>query len=205
MLLLALACANPDVDDTHVDTEPPAVDHVAAVAERLSGRFDSSAQAAEDRTYYNISLVTCAVSAPELGDTVLYVEQAVADTPSEPYRQRLYVVAESTDGAATTIFELDRPADAVGLCDGSDAPTYTAADVDERVGCGVILTVQDDGSYTGSTEPEACGSDLNGATWASSIVTLTQDRVESWDQGWDDQGTQVWGATAGPYVFDRIE
>ena len=73
------------------------------------------------------------------------------------------------------------------------------------MGCGVALTIQEDGSYTGNTEPEACSSTLQGATWASSIVTLTEDRVESWDQGWDDAGNQVWGATAGPYIFDRLE
>jgi hypothetical protein len=28
--------------------------------------------------------------------------------------------------------------------------------------------------------------------------------MESWDRGFDAQGNQVWGATKGPYVFDKV-
>ena len=28
--------------------------------------------------------------------------------------------------------------------------------------------------------------------------------LASWDRGFDEAGVQVWGATEGPYVFDRL-
>jgi hypothetical protein len=34
---------------------------------------------------------------------------------------------------------------------------------------------------------------------------LTKDGMESWDQGWDAEGQQVWGATKGGYRFDKIK
>jgi len=36
-------------------------------------------------------------------------------------------------------------------------------------------------------------------------VTLTADRMVSWDRGVDAGGRQVWGAERGGYVFDRVE
>ena len=69
----------------------PLLGRQAELAVWLSGTFDSSEQAAEDYSYYAVQLVACPVEAPELGANVLYIEQALADTPEDPYRQRLYV------------------------------------------------------------------------------------------------------------------
>ena len=52
---------------------------VARVAELLTGRFDSSAQAAATPDYFDIHLAVCPISAPTLGKQVLYVEQARAE------------------------------------------------------------------------------------------------------------------------------
>ena len=49
----------------------------------------------------------------------------------------------------------------------------------------------------------ACASDLRGAAYATSEVTITPQFVLSWDRGFDNTGKQVWGATEGPYVFLR--
>ena len=38
---------------------------------------------------------------------------------------------------------------------------------------------------------------------ATSVVILNAAGMQSWDQGYDAAGTQVWGATAGPYHFLR--
>jgi len=57
--------------------------------------------------------------------------------------------------------------------------------------------------FEGGTVGEGCESTLSGATYATSEVTLDASTLESWDRGYDAEGTQVWGATAGPYVFDR--
>jgi len=32
---------------------------------------------------------------------------------------------------------------------------------------------------------------------------MNDDAIHSWDQGWDADDEQVWGATKAGYVFDR--
>ena len=41
--------------------------------------------------------------------------------------------------------------------------------------------------------------------YATSEVTVSSDRIASWDRGYDQAGSQVWGAEKAAYVFDRIE
>lgn len=177
----------------------------ALLAAYLTGTFDSEAQSKTDFAYYAIQLTTCAISLPELGERVLYVEQARMDTPSQPYRQRLYVI-EPLDPpqtrAVSRIYELIKPSVAVGLCDDPASPTLTLADVVEKEGCGVEMEWIGT-QFEGGTVGKDCASSLNGASYTTSEVTLTHDTMSSWDRGFDAQDVQVWGATKGPYVFDR--
>ena len=73
----------------------------------------------------------------------------------------------------------------------------------QRLGCTVWLEADGNG-YTGGTEGTECTSSLGGAAYATSVVRLSENMIESWDQGWDRDGNQVWGATTGAYVFDRL-
>ena len=36
-------------------------------------------------------------------------------------------------------------------------------------------------------------------------MTLTEDLLQSWDQGFNSNDYQVWGAVKGPYDFDRLD
>lgn len=194
-------------DDAAAEAAPdalaPGAD--AMLAAYLAGRFDSEAQSLQDYSYYAIQLVMCPVSVPEVGERVLYVEQAVMDTPTQPYRQRLYVV-EPLDPpetrAVSKVYELVNPAAAVGWCDDPASLSLTAADVTEKPGCGVEMEWMGD-HFEGGTVGNDCASTLNGASYTTSEVVITDTQLTSWDRGFDAQGTQVWGATQGPYVFDR--
>jgi CpeT protein len=152
-------------------------------------------------------LVICPVAVPELGEHVLYVEQAKLDQLATPYRQRLYVVEPGADPSAqarSRVFELDRPKDFVGLCDDAGGASISIGDVDEKPGCAVELdydAVSD--TFQGGTRGHDCSSALAGASYATSEVTLNALELRSWDRGFDAGDTQVWGATDGPYVFER--
>ena len=39
------------------------------------------------------------------------------------------------------------------------------------------------------------------ASYATSIVETTDSMILSWDQGWDSNDQQVWGAVDGAYIF----
>lgn len=198
----AEAIAAPDAGAALPDAEVPAPSAVARAVAQLTGRFDSSAQAAADRRYFAISLVVCPVTAPELGEHVLYVEQARAESPRAPYRQRVYVVEGVGDEVVSNVYELADPAAAVGACAAPERLRPTRATVVERAGCAVYLRPDGEG-FVGATRGQSCASSLQGASYATSEVTLTPTGLRSWDRGFDAAGTQVWGAVAGPYEFVR--
>ena len=208
LLTLSVCVACPPVGDDDDSGEPDVetFDIVSTLADYLSGEFDSSQQASENPQYYSISLVTCPVQAPDLGEQVLYVEQASMDSLDQPYRQRLYVLHGDSEAgtAGTTIYELADPYGAVGLCDDDEVAEFESDDASEREGCGVELTWDaDDETFEGGTVGQDCSSNLGGASYATSEIVLTGDVIESWDRGFDASDVQVWGATAGAYVFER--
>lgn len=170
----------------------------------LEGRFDSADQSQQEPEYFDVQLYGCEVSAPELGERVLYIEQALRSNLAAPYRQRLYAVQAGADEAEAVsfVYELQDPGAQVGLCERSDRPVFTAADATIRAGCEVTLRWTGD-RFEGGTTGQDCSSSINGATFATSEVVAYEDRIESWDRGYDLLGAQVWGAVSGAYDFVR--
>jgi hypothetical protein len=171
----------------------------------LTGRFDSSRQAAADPRYFAIQLEACRVRAPALGERVLYVEQATMDSPARPYRQRLYVIEPLADGRVQSrVFTTTQAEQLIGLCRTGSEPAVAESAAQERVGCAVVME-RDGKQYRGGTVGQGCSSERGGAAYATSEVVLGSARLETWDRGFDAKGTQVWGAQAGPYIFDRAK
>jgi hypothetical protein len=212
VLTLGLACATPASGDHNDNTDDGGdLDEEATGATRLTalltGRFDSSAQAAADTRYFAVQLRACAVSVPALGDHVLYVEQAMLSAVDQPYRQRVYAISGRDDGTVISVVnELAQPERFVGFCDLGAAEQTTRAptadDIAVLPGCAVTLNATTSG-FEGSTDGKSCRNDHSGAVYATSEVTLTDSGIESWDRGYDSDDVQVWGAVAGAYRFDR--
>lgn len=173
----------------------------------MSGTFSSKQQSLADEQYFHISLKMMPIWPAHPVGKWLYVEQAVGSQPNKPYRQRVYHVTALADGRfSSAVYELPDPKAVIGAYDN---PTLleglTAQDLKIRTGCAVILSAKAADVFSGSTQEKACLSSLRGATYATSKVEIYPARISSWDQGFDAADVQVWGATAGPYVFDRIE
>ena len=204
LLPLLLACSTQTDEDTSavVSTPNPANE----VFELLQGNFDSTAQASDDPAFFEISLKMCAFELPELGSNVLYVEQAALDNVNSPYRQRIYLVENVDDRVASHVYAMETSLEVsmVGACENPEAITVSMDQIVERIGCTVWLESVADG-YEGGTEGNECTSSLSGAAFATSIVRLSETKIESWDQGWSRDGTQVWGATSGAYIFNRLD
>ena len=62
-----------------------------------------------------------------------------------------------------------------------------------RSGCDVYLEKVGRSRYTGSTRGANCSSELAGASFAVSEVNIKSGEIESWDRGFDGDGTQVGG------------
>ena len=81
----------------------------------------------------------------------------------------------------------------------------SAEDLSLRQGCAIDLRRAGPETFAGATAGQECGSRLRGASYATSEVLITPEKVLSWDRGFDAQGQQVWGATKAGYVFDKID
>ena len=74
-----------------------------------------------------------------------------------------------------------------------------------KEGCQVTLKRDGKNKFSGATGDKTCPSELRGASFANSIVTVTKNEILSWDQGFDKEGKQVWGATKGGYRFIKMK
>lgn len=200
--LLAAACGTINQGPVPAAIAPSA--SVDEVAQWMAGTYSSAAQATADAANYkSVVLHMTPIWRDRTDGRWLYVEQAMADAQDKPYRQRVYCVKDHAGEVQSMVFELpgDPLAYAGAWKDPSRMNALMPGLLTPRDGCSVHLKRRDDGSWAGGTKAQACESSLRGAAWASSEVTLTRDRIESWDRGFDAAGKQVWGATKGPYIF----
>jgi CpeT protein len=178
---------------------------VKAVVELLTGSFSSAKQAKADTAYFDVRLHMSPIFTDKAGEHWLYVEQAMATALDKPYRQRVYKVELREGSIISRVFTL--PGDAHKFAGGFKDPKkfadLKADQLVERAGCAIVLAKQSDGTFKGSTLGKGCASDLRGAKYATSEVTLSPKLLTSWDRGYDADGKQVWGAVSGPYQFDK--
>lgn len=175
---------------------------LARLVEWMNGDFSSEAQSARDSDFYDIRLHIRPIWLSDKPNHWLYVEQATAAAQHKPYRQRIYKVEREGKGFKSIVYTLPDPAKWIG---GQNNPALfdalKPADLSLRDGCTVYLELQQDGSYAGATRGAGCESNLRGAKYASSKVSITRDMLRSWDQGFNEKGEQVWGAVKGGYEF----
>ena len=199
MCLLVLSCK------TTKKQENPRDIVLEALFALMQGSFNSEKQSIADTTYYNISLHMYPIWKDK--GKWLYVEQAMNSAQDKPYRQRIYEVKRNKSGnLASYVYTI--AADSLWIGKWKNPAAFDALKPDQlnlRQGCEVILEKQDDGTFKGSTQYGTCESSLRGASYAMSAVKITKKGIESWDQGFDSEGKQVWGATEGGYAFDKLE
>ena len=168
----------------------------------MTGSFDSQEQSLRDSSYYNISLEMQPIW--EDKGFYLYVEQAVSSAKDKPYRQRVYELTQiSNNTFVSKVYTLKNPKQFIGKYNQVDFfRQFDTSILEEREGCGVYLTLKN-GIYQGSTKEKNCKSSLRGASYATSKVDIYPNRIESWDQGFDSEDQQVWGAVKAGYIFDK--
>lgn len=207
--LLSAGCGDSTSADAINENQIPAADapefsELERLKDWMTGTFDSSAQAGANPAYYGVQLQMCPVQAPELGEHILYVEQAMMSDLSSPYRQRLYRLTQNAEGEyVSEIYALMGPQALVGLCNqDSGNKVFEPSDYELKDGCEVYL--ENAGNhFVGGTRGTGCKSLINGASYATSEVSVFENSIESWDRGFTNQNNQVWGATDGAYVFVR--
>jgi len=175
------------------------LEHFASV---LTGNYSSMKQSQSDTSFFNISLKICKIWTDRKDEVWVYVEQALASKMDAPYRQRVYKLGHPSENTYTSeIYTIRNAKDVIGLQDKKEKEQLLTKDMLElKDGCTVVLTYAN-GIFTGGTQEDKCPSDLRGARYATTRIVLKEGVLESWDQGFDATGKQVWGPTKGGYIF----
>ena len=173
----------------------------------MVGEFSSEAQSLQDSTYFNINLVMVPIWEDDPNSKWLYVEQAATENIDRPYRQRVYNVSKiGMNIYESKVYEIPNPEQFIhGWKDPKVFETINSESLIARQGCSVYLKEISGNCFQGATKIKECLSSLRGAAYATSIVTICENEIVSWDQGWNSEDEQVWGATRGGYVFKRKE
>lgn len=186
---------------------PPNVSYLDSLHACMTGNFSSTAQSLEDSSYYDITLRMEPLWTPDSSSFWLYVEQAATSDLEKPYRQRGYYVQQLQDSLfRSDIYLLPNDSVVVGI--RGDDPYWAGLTPDSmtlKQDCEVYLALQPDGSFVGSTKGKGCSSTLFGSSYATSEVSISSERISSWDRGYDSLDVYIWGAEFGPYHFLRSE
>lgn len=175
------------------------------LASYMEGSFSSENQSKLDTTYFHITLDMKKVALKGSDEIWLYVEQTAASTPNKPYRQRFYHLQQVNDSTFTSsIYTMEEPEKYIGGHKNTKLfNDFSSENLAELEGCSIELVYRD-GIFKGKTEEGACKNSWGAASYATSEVTIEKDKMMSWDRGWNDEKEQVWGATEGGYVFDKV-
>lgn len=176
------------------------------LATLLTGSFSSADQALADKNYRTATLHTARIWPDRSDGPWLYLEQALAVAPDQPYRQRVFQLVAASDGdLEARVFTLDNPIAATGAWRKTvPLSAVTPNELTFNEGCTVHFRAMPDGAFVGSTRGDGCPSDLRGATHATTEATLTSEKIVWWDRGFNATGRQVWGSATGGYVFKRV-
>lgn len=183
--------------------EPVSEQDLLNLKNRMTGYFNSGAQASRDSSYFKIDLHMVPVWTSRNDGYWLYVEQAMNAQPAKPYRQRIYhLYRQDATTLVSKVYEFPAPASYIGSwSDPSKFNSLTPDSLIDRQGCAIFLLKNKDGDFHGATDGKKCLSNLRGASYATSEVVIRFDRMVSWDRGWDAGDKQVWGAVKGGYEF----
>lgn len=170
----------------------------------MTGEYDSKTQSEESDQYEHVTMKLTRVWNDKPNGAWIYVEQALASDAENPYRQRMYFLSEITeDEYSMDIYELPEPASFTGAWkDPSPFEDVTLFDLSHKSGCTVII-FYDGFQYGGASRKGSCKSEMNGASYMTSDITLTEGMLSAWDRGFDADGNQVWGPETGPYKFEK--
>jgi CpeT protein len=136
----------------------------------------------------------------------LYVEQALFSKQDKPYRVRIYKVSQKGDAFISEIFTIKNEKEWIGKRKTPEAfENLNEADIDLKSGREVVLKRVAKNHFEGQTGQKTCSSEMRGASYATSKVTVLKNSILAWNQGFDADNKQVWGAEKGSYMFKKIQ
>ncbi|MBC3847677.1 chromophore lyase CpcT/CpeT [Winogradskyella echinorum] len=199
LIISITSCKNETKQELEEDTE------LKELFGLMQGSFNSDIQSQVDSSYYNISLHMYPIW--EDKGNFLYVEQALTSMQNKPYRQRIYEIKRATDSTfSSAVYNLNVDSLWIGMWKTPKAfDSISINDIALKEGCEVILKRIAPNHFIGKTGDDTCVSTMRGASFARSEVEILEDKIMSWDRGFDADGNYVWGAEKGAYIFNKLD
>lgn len=199
LMLSACRTQSPNAEEKPVMVR----DFVKILAGMMEGDYDNVAQANADSNFLKISLRMKRIWKENKEGIWLYVEQAMFDKQEKPYRQRIYQLS-MVEGMTvkSEIYTLPNPEQYVGGWKNEKTfDVLSPSQISLKSGCGVNLTYNAKGFFSGATDAQSCPSEIRGASYATSDVWVDNTMLKALDMGFDKEGKQVWGSKFGHYIF----
>lgn len=205
ILLLATLCLFNCKDDKKEVAKNVKPNYLPELFAMMQGSFNSEVQSQVDTTYFNISLHMYPIW--EDKGNFLYVEQALNARQDNPYRQRIYEVTQLNDSIySSAIYTIADDSLWIGKWKTPKAfDSLDMSKVTKKEGCEVLLKRLEPNYFKGETGEKSCESTLYGASYATSEVEILEDKIISWDRGFDAKGEHIWGAEKGGYIFNKLD
>jgi CpeT protein len=206
LLVIVIGCKSSQSsgsgDTTSKSSENSALKELVSI---MQGSYSSEAHSKRDTTYFNISLKMTPIWKDK--GNYLYVEQAMMTKLDKPYRVRIYKLSQrNNEEFVSEIFTIKNEKKWIGKSSNPEAfNNLPESDLELKSGCEVVLKRAGRNKFIGSTGAKSCASELRGASYATSKVNVYEDKIVSWDQGFDRAGKQVWGATKSGYEFIKLK
>jgi hypothetical protein len=199
VFISVFSCKNDTKNEVKEDTE------LKELFTLMQGSYNSEIQSQVDSSYYNISLHMYPIW--EDKGNFLYVEQALNNMQDKPYRQRIYEVTRTSDSVfSSAVYTLNVDSLWIGKWKTPKAfDSINLKDIALKEGCEVNLKRVAPKHFIGKTGDSSCVSTMRGASFARSEVEVLEDKIISWDRGFDADGNYVWGAEKGAYIFNKLD
>ena len=197
--ILCVACKNADVVEGVLPT-----DSLGELYVMMQGSYSSLNQATEDSTYHHMVMNVCPIW--EGKGHYLYAEIAHNDSLEKPIKQRIFKLSQLNDSIyVNAIYSLKEAQNWYNKwSQPKEFSKLKEGDITEISGCHIILKKIRSTYYQGKTEDLGCFDALNGAEVSISELEVFNDKIITWDKGFDKDGKQVWGSIHGGYIFNRV-
>jgi hypothetical protein len=138
-------------------------------------------------------------------DVWLYLEQSAAATPEKPFRQWILRIEESQENLYMLephIIESEKTLD--GNHEAIFIGNHVKIDeLDVVNGCEFFVDYDGFVAFSGSTVENFCDTDIAGASILKIKFNLLENKIDWWEQGFDEEGKQLWGTTTKPVIFTK--
>lgn len=190
--MLAAGCATvppPERDDVVPDMD--------RLHEWLTGQFESRRGAKESPR----RMLARSIREDEAGHWIYVVQWRVGD--GQPERQFVYHLVNPDEGViALDLYSVLQPPEQPTDPTPASLAAIGPGDLQRRKGCRILLST-DGLSYAGGTRGRDCPADYRGATRISIELTVRENEVREWLQGYDAEGDRLWNAEDFGRIYRR--